>query len=42
MERQNKRDRPDMRFETMDVTKMTYNESTFGVILDKVCFLNYT
>ena len=35
MQQQNKRDRPDLKFETMDATKMTYNESTFGVVLDK-------
>ena len=35
MQRQNKRDRPDLKFETMDATKMTYNESSFGVVLDK-------
>ena len=36
MQKQNKRDRPDLKFETMDATKMIYNEATFGVILDKV------
>ena len=35
MQKQNKRDRPDLKFETMDATKMSYNESTYGVILDK-------
>ena len=35
MQLQNKRDRPDLKFETMDATKMTYNESSFGVVLDK-------
>ena len=35
MQRQNKRERPDLKFETMDATQMSYDESTYSVILDK-------
>ena len=35
MQRQHRRDRPGLKFEVMDATKMSYAEATCGVVLDK-------
>ena len=35
MQKQNKRDRPDLNFETMDATQMDYKDSSHNVVLDK-------
>lgn len=35
MKEQNKLDRPDLVFEKMDATEMTYSNDTFSVVIDK-------